>query len=404
MSTATAEPPKVTDEGRWEASIVAASRLREGKEREHVVAALVRDWSLTPEEAETIVGIEVSSLGGQSAARKSEEGSAAADKTSRLAPIRKALFEDAQSVWDAEGPPRTELPGGCGLIHEGIGVYGFGPRNGGKSIGTKTVELNMAMHGVKVLHLDRENAPPLARKQTDDAIAAVDAFDEATLREFFESRHYPHFDLKWKAEDYADAIAEAGFKVVTYDSVREVLNQLGLSSNSDDDWSELYALLGTPLIERGIAPIFLDNVGNKATQRPRGSAAKLDAVPQGFRIWSREMFSPEITGQIGIECMRSRYGDEDKLWTMTIGGGHWEVPSEDDAAEPITTTWGAVLAKLENGNAWTYQDLADAAGMTKRNIERLVRGNLKSEAPDLVKDTPKGGTATVRLKTVGLPV
>lgn len=125
-----------------------------------------------------------------------------------LATIRRALFEDAQSVWDAEGPPRVEIEGGCGLLHEGVGLYLFGPRNGGKSTTAQTLELNAAMHGVKVLHLDRENSPTLGKDRLESAIAAVDAFDADTIREFYDSRHWPHFSLAWKPEDYADAIEE----------------------------------------------------------------------------------------------------------------------------------------------------------------------------------------------------
>lgn len=327
-------------------------------------------------------------------AETSDAGSDAAAK------IRQALFEDAQSVWDAEGPPRVEIPGGCGLLHEGVGLYLFGPRNGGKSTTAQTLELSAAMQGVKVLHLDRENSPTLGRDRLESAIAAVDSFDKDTLREFYDARHWPHFSLSWKPEDYADTIEQEGYRVVCYDSVRELLKQLGLSSNSEDDWSELYQLLGTPLIERGITPIFLDNTGNsdKATRRPRGSSAKLDAVPQGFRVWSIEMFSPEITGRIGIECVRSRYGDEDRLWTMTIGGGHWELPTEAADRTQVATSWDSIMDTLDGADPMTYPELAKATGLSQGHVERLVRGNLRSEEPEVSKGGGRGEPATVRLK------
>lgn len=321
-----------------------------------------------------------------------------------VAKIRRALFEDAQSVWDAEGPPRVGIPGGCGLLHEGVGLYLFGPRNGGKSTTAQTLELSAAMEGARVLHLDRENSPTLGRDRLESAIAAVDSFDEATIREHYDARHWPHFSLSWNPEDYADAMEQEGFKVVCYDSVRELLKQLGLSSNSEDDWSELYQLLGTPLIERGITPIFLDNTGNsdKATRRPRGSSAKLDAVPQGFRVWSIEMFSPEITGRIGIECVRSRYGDEDRLWTMTIGGGHWELPAETADRAQVATSWDSIINVLDGNDPMMYPELAKAAGVSQRQVERLVRGNLRSGEPEVVKAGGRGEPATVRLKSAGM--
>jgi hypothetical protein len=320
------------------------------------------------------------------------------------ATIRETLFEEAQSVWDAEGPSRVEIPGGCGLLWEGVGVYLFGARGGGKSMTAQTLALNTAMHEVPTLYFDRENAPTLGRERVTAAIEGIEGFNEAKIREFYDERHYPHFDKAWKPDDYGDAIAEAGFRVVVYDSVRELLNQLRLSSNSDDDWSELYALLGTPLIERGIAPVFLDNVGNSATHRPRGSSAKLDACPQGFRVWNVEPFSPEITGRIGIECVRSRYGDDMRLWTMTIGGGKWELPTEqDDGAPGALTTWGAVLDFLDReAEPRTYEQIAESVGVTKRTVERLARGNLRSEDADVVKGGGHGEPATLRRRGVGI--
>lgn len=385
-----------------EAFALARQMILRGAERKHVEAALT-ELGMSSDEAKVEYGITQRAVQREVAGEQVAETQTAAEDsaaTDGVDKIRRALFEEAQSVWDAEGPPRVEIEGGCGLLHEGVGLYLFGPRNGGKSTTAQTLELNAAMHGVKVLHLDRENSPTLGKDRLESAIVGVDAFDADTLREFYEARHWPHFSLSWKPEDYADTIEQEGYKVVCYDSVRELLKQLGLSSNSEDDWSELYQLLGTPLIERGITPIFLDNTGNsdKATRRPRGSSAKLDAVPQGFRVWSIEMFSPEITGRIGIECVRSRYGDEDRLWTMTIGGGHWELPTEAADRAQVATSWDSIIDALDGNDPMSYPAIAEASGLSQGHVERLVRGNLRSESPEVVKAGGRGEPARIHLR------
>ena len=265
-----------------------------------------------------------------------------------------------------------------------------------------TLGWNVAMHEIGVLVLDRENGPALSRVRLDDAVKFDPELDEAKLREFYDARHWPEFDKGWNPDDYADLIAGRGFKVVVYDSVRELLGQLRLSSNSDDDWSRLYGLLATPLIQRGITPVFLDNIGNVASERPRGTAAKLDAASQGYRIWTRQEFTPEITGVVGIDCSRSRLGDIGREWRMTVGGGRWELPTESTENQ-TTTTWDLILAALADGEEHTQSDVAGAAGVTTKTVRRLVNveqaiARKDDRPPDVVREEKSGHPTILRLR------
>ena len=325
-----------------------------------------------------------------------------ASDNERTSSIRTAIFGDSPSVWDDDlGEARKPIPGGCDILLEGVASYFFGGRGSGKSTLVTTLGLSVAMQGRGVLVLDRENGAALTRSRVDSAIAQnPDTFDAGTLREHFDARHWPEFKKDWNPEDYAEVVAghvgEGG--VVAYDSVRELLRQLRLSANSDDDWSELYDLLATPLIKRGITPIFLDNIGHVATERPKGAGAKLDAAPQGYKVWSREEFTPEITGVIGVECNRSRLGDIGREWRQTLGGGRWELPTEStDTTQP--TTWDLILAALADGEEHEQGAVAEAAGCSIRTVRRLVKVEesraRKEEREPTVKRTERSGHPTV---------
>jgi len=320
--------------------------------------------------------------------------------------IAAAIFDDAPSVWDGDlGEARQPIPGGCDLLLEGVASYFFGARGSGKSTVVDTIGWNVAMHEVGVLVLDRENGPALSRSRLDDAVKFNPDLDEAKLREFYDARHWPEFDKDWDPDDYADLIDSRGFRVVVYDSVRELLRQLRLSSNSDDDWSELYDLLATPLIKRGITPVFLDNIGNVATERPRGTAAKLDAAPQGYRIWTRQEFAPEITGVVGIDCARSRLGDIGREWRMTVGGGRWELPTESTENQ-TPTTWDLILAALADGGEHEQGEVAETAGVTTKTVRRLVNvehaeARKEERDPSVIRTEQAGHPTTLRLRGSG---
>jgi hypothetical protein len=79
----------------------------------------------------------------------------------------------------------------------------------------------------------------------------------------------------------------------------------------------------------------LDNTGHEHTERPKGTGAKLDAVPVVYKVVTTEPFSPEQLGKLTVTCTRSRYGDVGREWTMRVGGGgRFDVPTPVDDESP----------------------------------------------------------------------
>jgi hypothetical protein len=340
MGTATLTPAE-------EAEALARIEIARGEEREHVEAKLT-EFGLSADDAKREYEMARAVVRRQVAEEQVAEAQAEAHDTaaeSERGAIEKALFEDTDDGWTADGPAREPIPGSCGLLRRGVGTYVYGPREGGKSTVILTAALGAAMAGERVVYFDRENDPTLTRERLMAAISAQPEFDEATLRENFHPLHYPQFGKTWTPETFADAIEARGYSVVIYDSVRELCDQLGVSANSDDEFSRLYTLLGTSLIRRGITPVFLDNVGNKNTFRPTGTHAKLDVATQGYHVKSLNAFSPDRQGTAEVNCSRSRNGDKGRRWLMAVGGGRWDLPTEDIDAVPISDN-GRILAAL----------------------------------------------------------
>ena len=274
--------------------------------------------------------------------------------------IRKVLFEDTQDAWDATGPAREEIPGSSGLLHRGIPVTFYGPRGQGKSTVALTLALSAVDAGERGAYFDRENGAGLNRNRLMDALAARAEWSEEAIRPNFSMRVWPQLRADWSPDDFGAAIEAEGFSFVVFDSVREMLHQLGLSEDSASDYSRLHDLLGSSLASRGITPVFLDNVGLKDGKRPRGSSSKLDATPQGFQVVTVDPFSPVATGTIKIVCTRSRYGDENRAWRMMVGGGKWGLPQWDGSISKL-------LTHLPDDGQWhPGNELADALGVTRQ--------------------------------------
>lgn len=326
-----------------------------------------------------------------------------AGEPGQAAKIKAAIFDTAQSAWeDNLGDARVPIPGSCDMLIENTAHYFYGGRGSGKSTVVLTLGMSVAMRGCKVLMLDRENGAALTRSRMDAAMTHnPNAFEEDTLREHFDALHWPEFRKDWNPEEYAEVIAERVGEggVVVYDSVRELVNQFRASNNSDDDWSDIYAMLATPLIHRGIASVFCDNTGHQATERAKGAGAKMDAAPQGYRIWAREEFAPEMTGVVGIECNRSRLGDIGREWRQTLGGGLWELPTES-TDNPTPTTWTLLLGALADGEDHDQREVAEAIGRDVRTVRRQVNNEhsraRKEERDPAVKREERDGLVFLR--------
>ena len=239
--------------------------------------------------------------------------------------IRRALIDEAEDTREATGPTRETVPGTGGLLYRGVAACLFSERGAGKSMAVLILLLGAAAGGERVLYLDRENGGALTRERVEAILAAHPEWGDPLSDGRFVGRHWPGFDLGWNPTAYGEALA--GFTVVGYDSLREVLSQLGLDPDRERDISRFVDLAVTPLVSRGVTVLIPDNVGHDNPDRPKGSGAKLDAIPTAYRVVAREPFGPEQTGRLEVRCTRSRLGDEGRAWTMRVGGDHFDPPT-----------------------------------------------------------------------------
>ena len=303
--------------------------------------------------------------------------------TPGVAAIRRALFEDAQNTRDADGPARIEVPGTSGLLHRGVPVVLFSERGAGKSTVALTVDVSAAAAGEKVLYLDRENGAALTRVRVEGILAAHDAWPDVLASERWVGRHYAELG-RWAPDDYAEAIAGLGFTVVTYDSWREFLTQLGLDPNADKDISAFIGLAVTPLTRRGLSVRLLDNVGHEHVDRPKNSGAKLDAIPQAYKVITTSRFSPLEVGAVRVTCTRSRYGDVGRDWTMRVGGGVFDLPQTATEAPDARRA-----RRVQEGREKFREACIRALGEdAPQGRDRLIAGARERGA--------KGGTGTLR--------
>jgi hypothetical protein len=263
--------------------------------------------------------------GRQPATEWSANGTPEGTPDEQVAEIRRMLIDDAQDTRDGKDTVRDPVPGTGELMFRATLHHFFGERESGKSTAVIAAGLSAAVRGEKVLYLDRENGAALTKAKIADALEANEWPDVLESARFV-GRHYPEMRADWQGAAFAEAIAGLGFTGVIYDSVREVAAQLGADTDDETDYSRLLNLLVTPLLQRDLWAVLLDNVGHVEKGRPKGSASKLDAAPIGYLVEKVEPFSPVLQGRIRLTCMRSRFGDTGREWSMAIGAGAFAVP------------------------------------------------------------------------------
>jgi hypothetical protein len=246
--------------------------------------------------------------------------------------IRRVLFEDTASTRDGSDVVREPVPGTGGLLWRGIAHSIFGDRGEGKSVTVVIATVAAAAVGERVLYLDRENGPSLMRSIVEGVLEAHDDWPDVLESGAWTGRHYPAFSREWEPADYAEAIAGRGYTGVIYDSVREVISELGGNPNADEDISTLTRILVTPLIRRGLWVVLLDNVGHVEKGRPKGAGSKLDATPIGYQVRTTVEFGPDEEGAAAVKCTRSRYGDLGREWVVRVGAGRFDVPEARDGS------------------------------------------------------------------------
>ena len=171
-------------------------------------------------------------------------------------------------------------------------------------------------------------------------------------------------------EDFGDFCKEEGYEIVLFDSNRELFDQTGGEGNQEKDWSKIWSLLGSPLLQRGITPVFLDNTGHKNQHRAAGTVAKSNTLQQGYRFKTLSHFGPDRTGKVEIKCTRSRLGHKGQVSHMTLGGGVWEAPTQnldDGALSDHEKTIAALTQKFER-----MTDVAERLDVSYQTLKRWV--------------------------------
>jgi AAA domain-containing protein len=317
--------------------------------------------------------------------------------------IRRALFDEPLGLGDASRP-REELPGGAGLLHRGQAAVMFSERGAGKSTVATLLAVSAAASGERIFYWDRENGRQLTGERVESILEAHEDWPDVRERAGgqFIYREYPRLDPTWTPDAYGEALE--GCALVIYDSLREAVHQLGGDPNKDEAISGFVALCISPVVKRGGSVLVLDNVGHEATHRPKGSGSKLDAIPQAFHVTTSEPFSAVQLGLISITCSRSRFGDFDRVWTMAVGGGEWQLPStrsEDPAhraarevsvaRSTFTRIVTSALREESPQGAKALIERARAEGLKRRSAALKIWLRELAEDPDSgVVHTPEG--------------
>ena len=311
---------------------------------------------------------------------------------------RFALFEEPLGLGD-KIRPREQVPGGAELIYRGQSAVLFSERGHGKSSVATLLAVAAAAQGERVYYWDRENGRDLTGRRVE---AILDAYpDWPDVREcaggLLAYREYPRLNASWTPQDVARAFE--GFGLVIYDSLREAIAQLGGNPDTEESISKFVALCVTPVLMKGGSVLVSDNVGHEATHRPKGSASKLDAIPQAFKVTAVRPFSEVSLGQIEIVCTRSRFGDLDRVWSMAIGAGTWELPCsrtenpDHRAAREIANAKSSLhrvaveALRVRQPQGWkALAGHARDAGLRKRAI--ILKGWLEELAADPSRELP----------------
>lgn len=308
--------------------------------------------------------------------------------------VARALFELPQDTMDEDGLAREPVPGTGGLLCRGQSALAFSQRGAGKSIVALTIGLSAASKGEQVYYWDRENGAADTRQRAEAILEANDWPDVFASGQFV-GRHYPQLSRDW--DPHHVAMALFGFNLVIYDSFREGISQLGGDPNSDSDISRFVDLAVTPLVRCGTAVLILDNTGHDEKNRPKGSGAKLDAIPQVYKLVATSSFNVVESGRVTLECVRSRFGDIGRKWTARMGDGVYEVPRANDQPPEVKAVLQELEAKKKFWNA-CVDALRERAPLGRDPLLKAVRSRgvqgrhnkLREWLSDFADDPSKG--------------
>ena len=295
------------------------------------------------------------------------------------------LFEEPLGL-DGEDRPREEVPGGCELIYRGQSATLFSERGHGKSTVATLIGVAAAARGERVYYWDRENGRQLTGRRVASILDAYPDWPDVRERAggSFVYREYPRLDPTIRPDEMAAAFE--GFGLVVYDSLREAIAQLGGNPDTEEAISKFIGLCVTPILRQGGAVLVSDNVGHEATHRPKGSASKLDAIPQAFKVTCAEPFSEIMRGTVEIACTRSRFGDVDRTWTMDVGAGAWELPTVLSPRTPTTGPRGRSQTRRRCSSGRSVQALEGSSSIgAKALIEKAREAGLRKRYAEVLE-------------------
>jgi hypothetical protein len=288
---------------------------------------------------------------------------------------------------------RDYLAGSAGTIEPGKRGIWLASAKTGKSISAEVLAVDIVEAGATVVILDRENgADEYARRLTDIIRARGD--HAATWHAVSERLHYFEYPTVLLA-DGAELATALECDLVIFDSSRMFLTCNGLVEDSSDDYSKFITGLIDPLAHAGIATLNLDNTGNTAKDRPRGTSAKEDLHDAVFTLKAITTPSPTKRGRLLLTCKLSRFGQAGSAWQLELGGGtfgSWEpVGGGHDAVTKTPPAAQVSTAQMER----ISRAIEAEPGLSTREVRSSITGR-DTDIALAVESLVAGGYVEVR--------
>ncbi|MFF5214791.1 AAA family ATPase [Micromonospora sp. NPDC000442] len=168
-----------------------------------------------------------------------------------------------------------------GIVARGDYMSLFGPAEVGKSLLMLDWALQMVRRGLRVLYLDKENAPDVIRRRLKKMGATQEERTRLMVLPFVA---LPDLATQEGADALREKVDRYRADVVVFDTISK-FSQYGQASQSDR-WQLMYNLSFVPLLASGKTIIQLDHVGYANRDRERDSSAKRDNVAVSWALAS----------------------------------------------------------------------------------------------------------------------
>ena len=274
--------------------------------------------------------------------------------------------------------PRPWTRGARRITRPGLRSIWFGARGSGKSIAALLLAVQVIEAGGSAIYLDLENG---ARRQAERLNAILDdrpAATRAAVAKRFDYRPAPRLGKLTDAKAI-EAWAElfTGRDLAIIDSTARTLGQLGLDEDRTSDFGQFMVGHIDPLAAQEVAVVLLDNTGWAETDRSRGASGKWDMCELVYKVAGSD-FSPDKTGTITLDRVRSRDGDEAPQLAAHVGGGTYTILEPPELTDRQAAVIEAILSYVEQHPGSTTEEVAKGIGIRKAEC-RSQLGTL--EAP-----------------------